>query len=246
MFHLQSIRPVHAGCVLHNCDCRNRCRIISPCLCHDHSLGRFKSDIELNRPQTERRALSLARPVKVELALHALQHKIFGSSLQAVALHNGVQSAFFEGLVSFDMGSTADPDIRIVRPDQSGQTDRTTKTRNNAEFNLRESHNRFRGCHAIIGCNCQLEPAAEGDTIDRTDGRKGEILYCVEDSIGLHQPGHNAFFAASKNAGELCDVSSHDKSALSAGKDKPFSIGFRQQIDRIAQLFKRVPVKFVH
>ena len=124
--------------------------------------------------------------MKVQRARSALQHKIFGSSLQLVALHNGIQSAFFESLVSFDMGSTADPDIRIVRPDQSGQTDRTTKTRNNAEFNLRESHNRFRGCHAIIGCNSQLEPAAEGDTIDRTNGREGEVLYCVEDFIGLH------------------------------------------------------------
>ena len=52
-------------------------------------------------------------------------------------------------------------------------------------------------------------------------------------------------FSAGKNAGTLY-VSAHDKSALGAGKNKPPSIGFRWQFNRITQLFESVPIELVH
>ncbi len=245
-FDLQRVFPPPARALLHRGDRSDRRGIVGSGLPGHEALRGFERHHGFRGVELEGGDLFEPAGFPVALSRDRLLQQVQRAVAQFFGGDHRVHDAGLERHVGGILLTPGDPLDGVVGAGHAGHAHGAAPAGKDAELGLGEPDLRARRHHAVAGGQGEFQPAAEGESVDRGDGGKIEILDGAKELVHIENPRDQLIFGVLEVLDELRDVGADDEAVLAAGDQKPFDAGFRlDESQHFAQFGQGRLVEFI-
>ncbi len=163
--------------------------------------------------------LGLTLGLVVELAADGTFDQVQRGLGQFFRGNHCVDSADFQGVFGFVFLTGGDPLDGVVCTDQARQTHGAAEAWVDAQFHFRQADFCGGRHHAEVSGQAHFQTTAEGDAVDRGNGRDVEVFEIAENLVGFEVASHQLGIGQLEVVDEFGDVSADDEHVLAAGDD---------------------------
>ncbi|MNJ30980.1 hypothetical protein D3C77_255980 [compost metagenome] len=224
-FDFQGLVAAEVGRLLNALDRFNRRRIVRACLTCNETFGGFERHHLLDGVELELLKLRLTLGLVIELAADGALDQVQCGGLQQLRGYHGIDSADFQGVFSTVFLAGGNPLDGVVGTDDARQAHGTAKARVDTQLDFRQADLGVAGHHAEVGSQAHFQTTAQGDAVDRGNGRHGQVFEVAENPVGFQVAGDQFGLGQLEVIDKLGDIRADDEHVLATADNHAFDRG---------------------